>query len=75
MEPENFDKEFLRLWFASQGYRGEGPIPPMPGAIVADVAARYIAAFEKLTGRGFTPAELPAAPRIARNCSSLANTR
>ena len=66
-EPENFDKEFLRKWFVDQGYRGEGPIPRMPPEFVVQVANRYIAAYEKLTGQIFVPGETPAAARIARN--------
>lgn len=64
-EPENFDKEFLRLWFMSQGYRGEGTPPTMPPEFVAQVAARYIASYERLTGQAFVPGAQPAAPRIA----------
>ncbi len=63
--PENFDKEFLRKWFAAQGYRGEGTPPTMPPAFIAQVAERYISAFERLTGQSFIPAEQPAAARIA----------
>ena len=63
-EPENFDKEFLRLWFAGQGYRGEGTPPAMPPDFVAQVAERYIAAYERLTGREFEPGAQPAAERI-----------
>jgi phosphoribosylaminoimidazole-succinocarboxamide synthase len=66
-EPENFDKEYLRAWFAEQGYRGDGRPPPMPADFVAHVAARYIAAYERLTGETFAPGEQPAAARIARN--------
>jgi phosphoribosylaminoimidazole-succinocarboxamide synthase len=66
-DPENFDKEYLRKWFADQGYRGDGTAPDMPADFVARVAARYIAAYEKLTGRPFEPGEQPAAERIARN--------
>lgn len=72
-EPEHFDKEYLRQWFAAQGYRGEGRPPYMPEEFVAKVAARYIAAFERLTGREFVPGEQPAAERIARNLSSRFN--
>lgn len=54
--PEHWDKEFLRLWFAAQGYRGEGTPPVMPPAEVARVAERYIAVCEGLTGRPFAPA-------------------
>jgi len=63
-EPESFDKEFLRLWFAGQGYRGEGVPPVMPAGFVAQVAQRYIAAYERLTGRTFVPAAQLAAERI-----------
>lgn len=69
-EPENFDKEFLRLWFAQQGYRGEGPIPQMPPEFIAQVAQRYIAAYERLTGQAFVPGEQPAAERIRKALSS-----
>lgn len=63
-EPENFDKEFLRLWFVGQGYRGEGEPPRMPPEFVAQVAQRYIAAYEQLTGKMFVPGAQPAAERI-----------
>lgn len=66
-EPEHFDKEYLRQWFAQQGYRGEGVPPQMSDEFVAEVAARYIAAFERLTGETFTPGQQPAAERITRN--------
>ena len=69
-EPANFDKEFLRKWFAAQGYRGDGEAPQMPADFVAQVAARYIAAYEKLTGRVFVPGEMPANARIVRNVAS-----
>ncbi len=65
-EPESFDKEFLRLWFVQQGYRGEGVPPAMPPDFIAQVAQRYIAAYERLTGQTFVPGEQPAAARIAR---------
>lgn len=66
-EPENFDKEFLRKWFADQGYRGDGRAPIMPAKFIARVAARYIAAYERLTGQEFVPGDQPAAARIAQN--------
>lgn len=64
--PENFDKEYLRHWYAGQGYRGDGRAPEMPAAFVAEVAGRYIAAYERLTGEPFVPGEQPAAGRIRR---------
>ncbi len=65
--PANYDKEYLREWFASQGYRGEGTQPHMTPDFIASVAARYIGAYERLTGTAFVPAEQPAAARIERN--------
>jgi phosphoribosylaminoimidazole-succinocarboxamide synthase len=65
-EPQNFDKEFLRLWFVEHGYRGEGTPPRMPADFIAQAAARYIEAYERLTGLTFVPGEQPAAERIAR---------
>jgi phosphoribosylaminoimidazole-succinocarboxamide synthase len=61
---EHFDKEFLRLWFVKNGYRGEGIPPTMPAEFVAQVAGRYISAYERLTGQTFKPGALPAAERI-----------
>jgi phosphoribosylaminoimidazole-succinocarboxamide synthase len=68
-EPQNFDKEFLRLWFVEQGYRGDGPAPRMPDEFVAAVAARYVESYERLTGESFEPGEQPAADRIRRALS------
>ena len=65
-EPESFDKEFLRLWFVGQGYRGDGPPPAMSPEFIAQVAERYIAAYERLTGRPFVPGAQPVAERIAQ---------
>ncbi len=70
-EPENFDKEFLRKWFIQQGYRGDGLPPTMPPDFRAQVAARYITVYEKLTGCEFMPAETPAGERIARNLATF----
>jgi phosphoribosylaminoimidazole-succinocarboxamide synthase len=70
-EPENFDKEFLRIWFAGQGYRGDGTPPAMPDEFIAQVAARYIAAYERLTGATFVPGEQPAADRIRAALAEL----
>ena len=65
--PEHLDKEFLRHWYAAQGYRGDGEPPTMPDDFVAQVAARYLRVYERLTGRPFVPGEQPAAARIREN--------
>jgi len=66
-EPENFDKEFIRLYYAAHGYRGEGDPFPMPEALAIQAAQRYIRAYELLTGQDFVPGELPADQRMAKN--------
>jgi len=66
-EPENFDKEFIRLYYAAHGYRGEGEPPPLPEELAVQAAQRYIRAYEMLTGQAFEPGEYPAGSRIARN--------
>jgi phosphoribosylaminoimidazole-succinocarboxamide synthase len=68
--PEHLDKEFLRAWYTARGYRGEGAPPAMPADFVAQVAARYIAAYERLTGQVFEPAEQPLAQRIGQNLAA-----
>lgn len=62
--PESFDKEFLRLWFAQRGYTGDGVPPVMPPEFIAQVAGRYIAAYERLTGLEFKAGKTPVAQRI-----------
>jgi phosphoribosylaminoimidazole-succinocarboxamide synthase len=69
-EPENYDKEFLRKWYAARHYRGDGPPPPMTDDLIATVAQRYIGAYERLTGQDFVPAAQPAAARIAKALNS-----
>lgn len=64
-EPENFDKEFIRLYYTARGYRGDGVPFPLPPDLAVQAAERYIRTYEMLTGRPFSPAALPAAPRIA----------
>lgn len=63
-EPENLDKEFIRLWFAGQGYRGDGDPPAMPEELIVAASRRYQQLYEKLTRQVFEPAEYPAAERI-----------
>jgi phosphoribosylaminoimidazole-succinocarboxamide synthase len=65
-EPENFDKEFIRLAYAAQGYQGDGAPPPLPAELAVQAAGRYIRTYELLTGQAFVPGEMPTAPRIER---------
>lgn len=64
LEPENFDKEFLRLWYANRGYRGEGKPPEMPKELIVALAKRYIGVYEKITGKKFRVYRYPIEKRI-----------
>jgi len=66
-EPENFDKEFVRLAYADKGYRGDGEIPQMPSALWVAASERYIAIYEMLTGKTFEPGSCPVEPRLIDN--------
>jgi phosphoribosylaminoimidazole-succinocarboxamide synthase len=54
LEPENFDKEFLRLWFKDNcdPYKDE-KIPEAPAEMVAELSRRYIKIYEQITGQKF----------------------
>lgn len=69
-EPENFDKEFLRLWYKERGYIGDGTPPKMPKSLQAQVSKRYIDAYEMITGEKFEiPRNKSIEKRIQRNVS------
>lgn len=75
LEPENFDKEFLRLHYAALGYRGEGEPPPIPAELAVQTAQRYISAYERITGDVFVPAPQPASARIVEALRAWAVNR
>jgi phosphoribosylaminoimidazole-succinocarboxamide synthase len=66
-EPENFDKEFVRLAYAQQDYRGDGDPPSMPADLWVDASQRYISIFERLTGKPFQPGTYPVEGRLLEN--------
>jgi phosphoribosylaminoimidazole-succinocarboxamide synthase len=63
-EPENLDKEFLRLWLRERGI-SDRHIPRLDDAIRVEVAERYIDLFERVTGEPFVP-ELTDRPVLER---------
>lgn len=65
--PESFDKEYLRRHLASQGYRGEGPVPEIPDEVRVEASRRYIEAVETLTGEEFVPNLEDPTPRLKKN--------
>jgi phosphoribosylaminoimidazole-succinocarboxamide synthase len=49
--PPAFDKQPLRDWAASSGWDKRPPPPPLPPDVVEATAARYVASYERVTGR------------------------
>ncbi len=54
LDPEYFDKEFLRLWFKDNcdPYKDE-VLPKAPPELVAELSRRYIEIYETITGKAF----------------------
>ena len=65
--PAAIDKEYVRLWLAEQGYKGEGKPPELPIEVRVEAATRYISAFEQVTGRAFVPDLEDPTARIRRH--------
>ncbi|MDP2292460.1 MAG: phosphoribosylaminoimidazolesuccinocarboxamide synthase [Actinomycetota bacterium] len=63
-EPESLDKEVVRRALLATGYRGDGEPPALPDEVWQQTSARYIAAYERLTGTTFQPGAYPVGPRI-----------
>ena len=71
-DPENYDKEFMRLWFVKEGYVGRGKIPKMSEKLIVDLAQRYMEVYERLTGEKFTvDTTKPQLQRIIENVGKL----
>lgn len=71
LEPENFDKEFLRLWYAKRGYKGDGAPPPMDRELIIATAKRYIGVYEKITGKKFVAYRYPANKEVLQSIESI----
>ena len=74
-EPENFDKEFLRIWFKEHcdPYKDE-VLPEPPREMVVELSWRYIQIFEQLTGNEFkADFSMPVLERIRKNLAAYAS--
>lgn len=50
--PPSFDKQYVRDWLSANWDKTGAP-PPLPDEVVARTRAKYVEAFERLTGRPF----------------------
>jgi phosphoribosylaminoimidazole-succinocarboxamide synthase len=66
-DPESFDKEYVRRWLVSQGFKGDGPIPAIPDDVKVEAIKRYVHAIETITGEAFVPNLEDPVPRIRKN--------
>ena len=73
LEPQNFDKEFLRLWFKENcDPYNDKILPPAPPEMLAELSGRYIQIYEQITGEKFvTDLETPILDRINNNLKSF----
>ena len=71
-EPENIDKEFLRLWFVDNcDPYNDKVLPDAPEELVIELSKRYIQLYEMITGKTFSfpDHEIPINNRIQQNLS------
>ena len=67
-EPENIDKEFLRLWFREHCDPYNDPeLPEAPEELVIELSSRYIQLYEMITGKEFSAKAGDPVERIAEN--------
>jgi phosphoribosylaminoimidazole-succinocarboxamide synthase len=69
--PESLDKDFVRRWVAARVDPYREAIPPIPRAVIAEAAWRYIEACETITGRAFVRPD-PTVPVLDRIRANLA---
>jgi phosphoribosylaminoimidazole-succinocarboxamide synthase len=49
----SFDKQFVRDWLTVSGWDRNSPPPKLPPDVVANTRAKYVEAFERITGEAF----------------------
>ena len=64
VEPESLDKELVRQALAAAGFSGDGEIPQLAPDVWSATTARYVNAYERLTGKAFEPGGYPVEDRI-----------
>lgn len=73
-EPENIDKEFLRLWFKDHcDPYNDKELPPAPEELVVELSRRYIMLYEMITGEKFKfpDEDVPIESRIKNNLKKI----
>jgi len=50
--PPSYDKQYVRDWLESTGWNKTAPAPVLPAEVAQKTSAKYMEAFEHLTGQG-----------------------
>ena len=67
-EQRMLDKENIRQWLIKErGYQGKGEAPQIPADVRVDLAKKYVANFERITGQKFEPATGEPRGRLQEN--------
>jgi len=71
-EPDNIDKEFIRIWFKDNcdPYKDE-VLPTPPDDLIVSLSGRYIQLYEMITGKEFIYHDTSVIERIAANIKNL----
>lgn len=51
--PPSFDKQYVRDYYLTLDWDHTAPAPPLPAWVIAGTRARYVEAYEQITGRSF----------------------
>jgi phosphoribosylaminoimidazole-succinocarboxamide synthase len=51
--PPSFDKQFVRDWASETGWNKKPPAPELPADVVEQTRAKYVEAYERITGESF----------------------
>ncbi|OSZ78647.1 phosphoribosylaminoimidazolesuccinocarboxamide synthase [Chitinophagaceae bacterium IBVUCB1] len=75
---KQLSKEFVREWLMANGFQGKDgqQVPEMTDEVVANISARYIELYEKVTGKQFVKEDVSdadAVKRIEEELRKLAN--
>ena len=54
--PPSYDKQYVRDWLDARGWDRKPPPPDLPDDVVGRSRAKYVEAYERLTGTAFDPA-------------------
>lgn len=71
-DPENIDKEFLRLWFRDNcDPYNDKVLPKAPDELVAELSRRYILLYEMITGKEFDAQFGDISERLKKNLAGI----